>query len=382
MTTTAVTDDPAAPPLPQQAGRLLGQVAGYVGYRTIAIGLRRGLIAALADAGGPATADELADRLGLDPFYTAVWCRAALATGLCDPAGGGRGNDPGAEPGAGSGAEPVAGAALGAGCRLAPHVATLLLDTSHSGYLGGVFDVLGRPEVFDRFESTLASGQRMWWDACSPEWITGVAATGLPYYTRLAPGGLDRVPELANRLRSGGRIVDTACGSGHGLIHLARAYPNCSIVGVDGDGHSIDQARDAVADAGLSQRIRLLHAPLEEFTLDDPAACVINNISLHECRDIDRVTANVAAVLEPGGWFVISDFPFPDTVPGLRSVPGQVMSGVQFFEAQIDDQLLPRAAYDGLLARHGFTAIGHADLTPVHALTFGRRAGGTPIPHE
>jgi SAM-dependent methyltransferase len=240
--------------------------------------------------------------------------------------------------------------------------------------------VLGQPEVFERFEATFGSGQRMWWDGCSARWIAGVASTGIPYYTRLVPAGLDRIPELAGRLRSGGGIVDIACGSGHGLIRLARAYPDCSIVGVDGDGHSVEQARAAVGDAGLADRVTLVHAPLEELLPVGPAACVINNISMHECRDIDLVTANVHATLEPGGWFVISDFPFPDTVAGLRSVPGQVMCGVQFFEAQIDDQLLPRASYDELLARHGFTAIGHADLTPVHALTFGRRAGGTPTP--
>jgi hypothetical protein len=67
---------------------------------------------------------------------------------------------------------------------------------------------------------------------------------------------------------------------------------------------------------------------------------------------------------------VISDFPFPDTDEGLRSVPGRVMGAIQFFEAQIDDQLLPRAYYDTLLARHGFTDPGSASLTPMHALTW------------
>jgi hypothetical protein len=51
------------------------------------------------------------------------------------------------------------------------------------------------------------------------------------------------------------------------------------------------------------------------------------------------------------------------------------MCGIQFFEAQIDDQLLPRTAYDELLARHGFTDIGSVQLTPMHALTFAR----TPV---
>lgn len=43
-------------------------------------------------------------------------------------------------------------------------------------------------------------------------------------------------------------------------------------------------------------------------------------------------------------------------------------------KAQIDDQLLPRRAYDELLTRHGFAHLGSAELTPMHALTWGRRA--------
>lgn len=48
------------------------------------------------------------------------------------------------------------------------------------------------------------------------------------------------------------------------------------------------------------------------------------------------------------------------------------MSGIQVFEAQIDDQLLPRHAYDDLLLRHGFTDRGFASLTPMHSLGWGR----------
>jgi hypothetical protein len=115
---------------------------------------------------------------------------------------------------------------------------------------------------------------------------------------------------------------------------------------IAGDAHSIEQATARVAEAGLAG---------------------------HECRDIDLVTRNVLDALEPGGWFVLSDFPFPDTDEGLRSVPGRIMGGIQFFEAQIDDQLLPRAYYDGLLTRHQFTDLGSASLTPMDALTWGRR---------
>jgi hypothetical protein len=48
------------------------------------------------------------------------------------------------------------------------------------------------------------------------------------------------------------------------------------------------------------------------------------------------------------------------------------MSGIQFFEAQIDDQLLPTSTYLELLGRHGFREIGSFELSPVHAVTYGR----------
>lgn len=334
------------PTIQEQGPLLVSHVAGYVSHRTIALGLRSGMIGALPSTGDGLSARELAEALALDPFYVAVWCRASVAAGVCDDEG--------------------------ERYRLAPHMATLLLDTTSPAYVGGVFTVLEQPEVFDRFEEHLASGERLWWDECSPEWIAGVAGTGTPFYTRLVPAGLEQIPGLADRLAAGCRVVDTACGSGAGVVRLAQTYPDCEIVGVDGDAHSLDIAADRAEQAGVQGRVELVESPLEDMRLDKTATLVVNNISMHECRDIDRVTDNVAASLEPGGWFVISDFPFPDTTAGLRTPPGRVMAGIQFFEAQIDDQLLPRTAYDDLLAGHGFTDLGSLQLTPMHALTWGR----------
>ncbi len=341
------TSEVSVPTVAEQAKPLLGHIAGYASHKTIAQGLRSGLIAALAAASEGVTADQLAQQLGFDPFYVAVWCRAALAAGVCERAG--------------------------EGYLLAAHMETLLLDRGSPAYVGGVFQVFEQREMFTRFEEVLASGERLWWDETSPEWIAGVAGTGTPFYTRLVPGGLAQVPGLVERLDAGCRIVDTSCGAGAGVVRLAQTYPACEVVGVDGDAYSIDLARKRAADAGVADRVTFKISPLEDMTLDEPATLVVNNISMHECRDIDQSTQRVKAALEPGGWFVISDFPFPDTDAGLATVPGRIMGGIQFFEAQIDDQLLPRQAYDELLARHGFADLGSAELTPMHALTWGRQ---------
>lgn len=342
------TQELDAPTVKDQAGTLMQQLAGYVGHRTIAIGLRNGLFQTLANEPDGMSTDDLAAKHGFDGFYLAVWGRAALGAGVLDRTETG-------------------------GVRLAPHMATLLLDKESPTYVGGVFIVLEQHEMLTRVEQNLETGERLWWDGCSPEFIAAVSGTGTPFYRRLVPGGLAKVPGLADRLEQPARILDTSCGAGVGLVLLAQTYPNATIVGTDGDAHSLELAAERIKAHGIDDRVSLVHSPLEDVTFEAEFDLVTNNISMHECRDLDKVTANVHRALKDGGRFVISDFPFPDTDAGLRTVPGRIMSGIQYFEAQIDDQLLPRATYDDLLGRHGFRELGWFELTPMHAVTYGVR---------
>ena len=347
--TTEATAENGSGDLKQRAGELLGNVAGYVGHRTIATGLRAGLIEAVADASEPAEAEALARVTGHDPFYVQVWCRAALAAGI------------------------LQASERDGPYELADHVDTLLLDQQSPAYIGGVFLVLEQPEVFDHFEERLPSGERTWWDRCSEDFIQSVGRTGAPFYRRLVPGGLQQVDGLHARLQAGGAVLDTACGTGNGLRQLLETYRDITAVGADGDATSLELAAERLEEVGLADRVEFVHTPLEQLDLDREFDLVTNNVSMHECRDIDAATACIRSVLRPGGWFVISDFPFPEDVDGLRTVPGRIMSGIQFFEAQIDDQLLPPSVYVDLLGRHGFEDVQVIELTPVHALTVGRR---------
>jgi SAM-dependent methyltransferase len=346
-TAVATTTNEGVPDIEEQAGMLLQQVAGYVGTRTTQLGLRAGLIGAFTEADSGLTPRELAVEADIDPSYAEVWCRAAVGAGLL--------------------------VRDGERLRLAAHLDALLLEREHPAHIGAMVRILEHPEIFDRFGERLATGERTWWDRCSTDFIDGVAATGLPFYVRLIPGGLRRMPGVEDLLQGPARVLDTACGAGAGLVRLGEHYPEVALTGADGDRASLDRAAKAVAEAGIEDRIELVHTPLEELDHHEEFDLVINNISMHECRDIDEVTARIRRSLRPGGWFVISDFPFPDGDEGLASVPGRVMSAIQYFEAQIDDQLLPRHIYDDLLERHGFTELGSADLAPVHALTWGRK---------
>ena len=331
----------------EQAAALLGQAAGFVGTKTIEIGLTHGLFEAIREA-GEASPDELAKSAGIDSFYAGVWCRAGFGAGVLEGYEEGR-------------------------YRLAPHIETLLLDHSSPAYLGGLFKVMNQPEMFPTFSDNLKSGERIWWDQTGPGWIEGVSETGGAFNTRFIPGGIAQIPPAQERLEQGGKALELACGTGVGLIRLATQFPDLHVTGLDGDAYSLRVARSKVDDAGLGDRVELIHSTMEDLGSEDEFDAVTINVSMHECRDIEAVTAAIYKALKPGGFFLNSDFPFPDSADGLRSVPGRIMSGVQFFEALIDDQLLPVAAYLELFERHGFQDVGVVELTPVHAITYGKK---------
>ena len=328
----------------EQAGALLANAAGYIATRTIKIGLDHGLIETLAER-GPLSHHQLAQAAGIDELYSQVWCRSAFGAGVLV----GHDND---------------------AYELAPHVEMLLLDHSSPGYLGGLFKVITAPEVFDMFSENLDSGDRIWWDQTSPDWIAAVGETGGAFNTRFIPGGIAQVPGASERLASGDKVLELACGTGVGLVRLGTEYPNLTLVGLDGDAHSLRMARSRLDDAGMSDRVELIHSGMETLDSVDEYDAITINVSMHECRDIEQVTAAIRRALKPGGYFLNSDFPFPETGEGIRTIPGQVMSGIQFFEALIDDQLLPVSGYLELYQRHEFATSGVVEVTPVHAITW------------
>ncbi|HEY5638469.1 MAG TPA: class I SAM-dependent methyltransferase [Dehalococcoidia bacterium] len=331
----------------QQAGKVLQQVAGYVGVRTIDIGLRHGLLEEMSKHSSGLTADELAKNAGIDPFYAMVWCRSAYANEILERDGN--------------------------RFLLAPHMDRLLLDHDFPGHVGGMPAVLLSYDMFDRFSENLKSGERSWWDQCTPEFIQGVVTTGRSFMNRLVPAGIARIDGLQQQLEGGARVLELATGGGFGISKMAQTYPKSTFVGVDGDAYSLGLAAEAVKNAGAADRVELVESTFEDFARDGEFDAAVINISMHECRDIERVAANVHRALKPGGTFVISDFPFPETVEETRTVPARIMSGIQFFEALIDDQLLPTSEFVSLLERHNFKDVDAFDITPVHAVTHGRK---------
>jgi ubiquinone/menaquinone biosynthesis C-methylase UbiE len=348
---TTVSPAPVSTPpeVAQQSAKLLGHYAGYLGTWTIDLGLRSGLLAELAALAEPASADRLAERLGLDPLYTRVWCRSAYAAGVLDLVGE-------------------------TAYTLAPHMGTLLLNSDAPGYLGGIARTfVALRESFVDLRELIKTGAHEWWSDFDPEWIQAVGDSGQAFYRRMLNAVVPQLPAVRAKLEAGGRVLDLACGVCNGPIKIARTFPATSFTGVDGDQYTLEQARANLARQGLAERFELVQSPLEDLTRRDSYDVAIINISLHEARDIERVVANARRALREGGVFLVSEFPFPESVEACRALPAQIMCGIQFFEAHIGCQLLPTSRFIELLNRAGFRDVAPIDVSPVHVVIHGTK---------
>jgi len=89
-------------------------------------------------------------------------------------------------------------------------------------------------------------------------------------------------PDLART----GRALDLGCGPGDIPIRIARAYPDWRIDALDGAESMLALARAALSDAGLGERIRLIHAHLPNGELASAGyQAIYSNSLLHHLAD-------------------------------------------------------------------------------------------------
>lgn len=330
----------------EQAGKLLGSVAGYVSMRTIEIGLSKGLFGEINKHPDGIKLSELATNTSHDPFYVKVWAQAAYASEVLELK-----ND-----------ETYI---------LAPHMDKLLLDAEFPGNMSGIFNVMLQPEFFEVFSRNFSSGKKIWWNECSNDFIEAVSNAGRSFYNRCIPTAFAKIPGVDEKLNKGIHMLELCCGAGIGLEKLTNHYPKCTFTAQDGDDHSLNITKNRLDAAGTLSKVSLRKSTLEEINLENEFDIVFINISMHECRDIDKVTQNIYKSLKKDGIFIISDFPFPEKTSDCRTVPARVMCGIQYFEALIGDQLLPTKTFANLLQKHKFKKVEFSDITPLHTITWG-----------
>ncbi len=215
MTTTEITaTNPPAPantgtpfdPAKAEAfgGQMMGIVAGGLLSLMVDVGHRTGLFAAAAQ--GWATSEQLAASAGLNERYVREWLGAMATAGIVE-------YDQASET-----------------FRLPPEHAALLASPTGVAPLAVTTTVLARhvPQIAQAF----GEGGGVPYAAFGPEFTDAWDAVGRGVYdTMLVSDYLPLAPGLADALTAGVRVADGACGTGHALVVLARAFPSRSSPG-------------------------------------------------------------------------------------------------------------------------------------------------------
>jgi SAM-dependent methyltransferase len=214
------------------AGQALGDVAGTMVTLMCAVGDKLGLFAAL-DAGGPATAAELAERAGVDERYALEWLRGLASAGYVVAAPDDR-------------------------FELPPAHAAVLAREGGAMFLGGGYQELaGMLPQLGRLTEAFRHGGGIPQSAYEADAYDGMARlTNAWFDHHLVGRWLPLLPELHARLEAGASGADVGCGAGRAVIRLAEAYPASTFVGFDAFPEQVERARRAAAAAGVADRVR------------------------------------------------------------------------------------------------------------------------------
>jgi ubiquinone/menaquinone biosynthesis C-methylase UbiE len=332
----------ATPIRQEQWQKLIGFIIGNQATWVADVGIKTGLLAAVAEAGSTGVDEAtLAARLGYNERYVAVWCRAAFAFGLLDWD-------------------------ESTGYRMAPQMDSLLLDPTDPQFLGGRIQFYAALyEDFRAFPETLRTG-RIWPRSAHDPWlIQALANLTMPDAAVFISHVLPQAPEAMARLETGGTLLEIGPGGGYALTQYAARFPNSRMVGIEFDAPSVELARDTIAGAGLADRVEIRHGDANEMDEVDAYDVITMTIVLHETGGPEQyrnVLRRSRTALAPGGTVVVSELPYPDSPGDYRTNPVyQMLAGVQIHEAQVGCGAITQNELRELMTEAGFANLRVAD---------------------
>jgi ubiquinone/menaquinone biosynthesis C-methylase UbiE len=143
------------------------------------------------------------------------------------------------------------------------------------------------PELMDEQEQAAAYAAADWSESHGK----------IPKYFRA------RCPEFTT-----GCIVDLGCGTADVTIRFAKAFPDVTIVGVDGSDAMLAFGHKAVREAGLESRIHLENHYLPDAELEmRKFDAVICNSLLHHFADPVALWQTAVRCVKPGGPVLLID---------------------------------------------------------------------------
>ena len=136
-------------------------------------------------------------------------------------------------------------------------------------------------------------------------------------------------PLAFSEVRPGQVVLDLGSGAGIDLLLAARSVgPSGRVIGIDMTDEMIAKARENIAAAGAAN-VEVRKGLIEELPVESGSVdWVISNCVINLSPQKDRVFAEIARVLKPGGRMLVSDLVARDLPAWVRSDPAMYCSCV------------------------------------------------------
>ena len=226
----STTSDPDR--LQQLVEQAVGDFGAVLTASLVVIGDRLGLYRALAEI-GPTTSARLAEATGTTERNVREWLSAQAAAGYVTYDGVVDAEDR---------------------WSLSPEqVEAFTDDQSPANVAGGFQLVTGVVKSDEQITDAFRTSSGFGWHQHHRDLFEGTERFFRPgYAANLVSSWLPALPGVVDRLREGGRVADVGCGHGASTIQLAQEFPASRFVGTDYHPASIDAARRAAAEAGVT----------------------------------------------------------------------------------------------------------------------------------
>jgi SAM-dependent methyltransferase len=192
--------------------------------------------------GGPFTSTDLADKTGTNERYAREWLEEQAVAGIIEV------DNPDGDPKERTFRLPLA------------HAEVLANRESLNYFAPQIRLGISCVRLIDQVLAAFRSGGGVSYADYGPDMSEGLSdGTRLAFLEFLASEWLPADPELHARLQADppARVADIGVGGGWSSIAIARGYPKVTVDGFDLDPASVEIAKRNVADAGLSDRVRI-----------------------------------------------------------------------------------------------------------------------------
>jgi 2-polyprenyl-3-methyl-5-hydroxy-6-metoxy-1,4-benzoquinol methylase len=204
---------------------------------------------------------------------------------------------------------------------LPPEQALALAVDDSPVFLPGAFQILSACyNDAPKIENAFRTGQGVGWHEHHHDLFHGTERFFRPNYNaNLVSSWIPALDGVEAKLQAGAKVADVGCGLGASTILMAKSYPKSNFVGFDYHAKSIELAREAAQQAGVSDRVHFEVAAAKNFPGGGFDFIAFFDC-LHDMGDPAGASAHVCQALKPDGTWMIVE-PFAEDTPEANHNP-------------------------------------------------------------